>query len=74
MTYPKEGVPSTDPMCSIVHQYDGSVPSALGFPGAIGLYALLWIAPLVALKATTCVIQGVVYCRLLTVYLSEMAS
>ena len=45
---------------------------ALGIPGAMGYYVLLWIAPLVALKATTCVIQGVVYCRLVTVYLLEM--
>jgi len=46
--------------------------AALGIPGALGIYLLLWIAPLVVLKATTCVIQGVVYCRLSTVYLEEM--
>lgn len=42
--------------------------------GSIMVYTLSWIAPLVALKATTCIIQGVVYSRLLTVYSEEVVS
>ena len=42
--------------------------------GSAMVYTLSWIAPLVALKATTCIIQGVVYSRLLTVYSEEVVS
>ena len=39
--------------------------------GSTVVMTLTWITPLVVLKATTCVIQGVVYSRLLTVYTEE---
>ena len=45
----------------------GSVASAM-------VFTLVWIGPLVALKAPTCLIQGVVYARLLTVYTEECIS
>ena len=43
----------------------------LGIPSGIGVTTLLWLTPLVALKATTCVIQGVVFSRLMVVYSEE---
>jgi len=42
--------------------------------GSFMVYTMAWMGPLVALKATTCVIQGVVYSRLLTVYSEECIS
>ena len=43
----------------------------LDMPSGIGVCGLLWLTPLVALKGTTCVIQGVVFHRLVVVYSEE---
>ena len=42
--------------------------------GATVYLLLLWIVPLVVLKMTTCLIQGVVYHRLVVVYGEELLS
>ena len=44
------------------------------YTGCLHSYYVLWIAPLVALKLTTCIIQGVVYHRLVVVYWEELLS
>merc|ERR1711976_536840 len=49
-----------------------TVSSTSMMPLCITWYVLLWILPLVLLKMTTCIIQGVVHHRLLVVYYEEL--